>query len=60
MKSAEDWFALLLISGGVFWAASTFLPKDNSKDVVIQQQQQHIERLESELKGMERALGLSR
>jgi hypothetical protein len=43
--------------GLYFWLKPT---QPDNRDLIIQQQEQHIQQLQSELRGMERALGLSR
>ncbi|MEP0755639.1 hypothetical protein NDA03_26005 [Trichocoleus sp. Lan] len=57
MKEAT---CLTLVLGGLglfFWMKPS---QPDNKDLIIQQQEQQIQQLQAEQRGMERALGLSR
>ncbi|MFE1746016.1 hypothetical protein [Coleofasciculus sp. H7-2] len=51
---------LALVFGGLGFYFMIKQPQPDPKDLVIQQQDQRIQQLEAEQRGMERALGLSR
>ena len=56
----KDYIGLALILGGIGFYFITKPQQIDPKDLVIQQQEQHIQQLQAEQRGMERALGLSR
>ncbi|MBD1893064.1 hypothetical protein [Coleofasciculus sp. FACHB-SPT9] len=56
----KDYIGLALILGGIGFYFMTKPPQTDPKDLIIQQQEQHIQQLQAEQRGMERALGLSR
>lgn len=56
----KDYIGLALILGGVGFYFMTKQPQIDPKDLIIQQQEQYIQQLQAEQRGMERALGLSR
>lgn len=56
----KDYIGVALILGGIGFYFMTKPPQIDPKDLIIQQQDQRIQQLEAEQRGMERALGLSR
>lgn len=56
----KDYIGVALILGGIGFYFMTKSPQVDPKDLIIQQQDQRIQQLEAEQRGMERALGLSR
>lgn len=56
----KDYIGLALILGGIGFYFMTKQSQPDPKDLIIQQQEQHIQQLQAEQRGMERALGLSR
>lgn len=60
MNTTADWIAAFLIGGGLIFLGMKMMPGEDLKDVQLKQQQEQIVRLEAELRGMERGLGLSK
>ncbi len=56
----KDYIGLALILGGIGFYFITKPQQIDPKDLIIQQQEQRIQTLEAEARGVERVLGLSR